>query len=298
MNLVVGATGLLGSEICHRLAAKNFPTRALVRETSDPSRIAELSRLGAELVYGDLRDAASLEEACDGVDAIITTASSMPFAYKKGENDVRAVDSDGLMNLIEAASAAKVGRFVYTSFSGHIDLDFPLRNAKRAVEDRLRASGLEFTILRPSYFMEVWLSPAVGFDPAHGKAQLYGSGDRPISWISLKDVADFAVECLDHPLARNATLELGGPQAITPKEAVKTFEDVLEQSLEVTLVPEESLADQQDATADPMEQSFAGLMRAYARGDAIDMTETLAAIPVRMTSVSDYARTVLSSAEY
>ena len=86
-----------------------------------------------------------------------------------------------------------------------IDLDFPLRNAKRAVEQRLRDSGLVYTILRPSYFMEVWLGPAVGFDAANAKASIYGSGEGTISWISLQDVARFAVESLENPAAREST---------------------------------------------------------------------------------------------
>lgn len=82
----------------------------------------------------------------------------------------------------------------------------------------MQQSGLTYTILRPSYFMEVWLSPVVGFDFPNATAQLYGSGRNPISWISLGDVARFAVESLDHPNARNATLELGGPEALSPSE--------------------------------------------------------------------------------
>jgi hypothetical protein len=58
-------------------------------------------------------------------------------------------------------------------------------------------------------------------------------------------------------------------------------------------VPEAALQAQQASSADPMEQSFAGLMRCYARGDAIDMRETLEAIPLQLTSVRDYAHSAL-----
>lgn len=70
-----------------------------------------------------------------------------------------------MKNLIDAAVRAGVGHVIYTSFSANLDLDFPLGRAKRAVEAHLIASGMAYTILRPSCFMEVWLSPAVGFDP-------------------------------------------------------------------------------------------------------------------------------------
>ena len=68
-------------------------------------------------------------------------------------------------NIVEVLHAG-VGQLVYTSFSGQMDLDFPLRNAKRVVEQHLKESGLTYTILRPSFFDEVWLSPALGFDAA------------------------------------------------------------------------------------------------------------------------------------
>ena len=78
MILVVGATGLLGGEICRRLAAKGKPIRALVRGASDQAKVGALRDLGAELVQGDLRDRISLEAACQGVRTMISTASSMP----------------------------------------------------------------------------------------------------------------------------------------------------------------------------------------------------------------------------
>jgi len=59
--------------------------------------------------------------------------------------------------------------------------------------------------------MEVWLSPALGFDAANAKAQIYGSGANRISWISYHDVATFAALSLDHAEARNATMSSADP---------------------------------------------------------------------------------------
>ena len=203
----------------------------------------------------------------------------MPFAYKPGENDIRTTDLEGEMSLVDAAKAANVRHFVYTSFSGNIDLDFPLRNAKRAVEQHLQKSGMAYTILRPSYFMEVWLSPAVGFDAANATATIYGDGTKPLSWIASGDVAEFAVQSLLEPAARNATLELGGPEALTPLQVVKLFEEALGRTFAVQFVPADALEAQQAAATDPMQQSFSALMRCYAAGDPIDMRATLKASP-------------------
>jgi uncharacterized protein YbjT (DUF2867 family) len=294
MNLVVGATGFLGGEICRRLANSGRPVRALVRPTSEPAKIAGLEGIGAEIVRGDVNDRASLDAACKGVTAVISTVSSMPFSYQPEENNIQQVDLEGTMHLIDAAQAAKTKRFIYTSFSGQIDLDFPLRNAKRAVEQHLRDSGLAYTILRPSYFMEVWLGPAVGFDYENAKVNIYGTGQNAVSWISVPDVAQFALASLDNPAAANVMLELGGPEALSPLQVVRIFEDISGRKFEVDHVPEEALlAQQQDAT-DPMQQSFTGLMRCYAQGDAVDMSATLRAFPVQLTSVESYTKGVLA----
>ena len=179
-------------------------------------------------------------------------------------------------------------------FSGAIEGDFPLRNAKRGVEQHLKQSGLINTILRPSYFMEVWLSPLVGFDYPNAQATIYGAGRNSISWIARDDVARFAVLCLDHPAARNATFELGGPEALSPLEVIRIFEEVSGQPFEIQHVPEEALQAQQAAAPDSLQQSFASLMCCYAAGDTIDMREIVATFPMQLTAVWDYARRVLA----
>ena len=84
MILVVGATGLLGSEICGQLLARGKRVRALARPTTDPTKTERLRTFGAEVVPGDLRDADSLRAACRGVSTIITTASALSLAYQPG----------------------------------------------------------------------------------------------------------------------------------------------------------------------------------------------------------------------
>lgn len=295
MILVAGSTGFVGQSICRRLAAEGKPVRALVRPTAASDKFDALRQLGVEIATGDVRDRASLEAACQRVSAVISTVSAMPMSYVPGENDVQTVDETGLANLIDAAQAAQVGHFIYTSFSGNMDLDFPLRNAKRATEARVQASGMTYTILRPSYFMEVWLSPIVGFDYAGGTVQVYGNGEAPISFISLEDVAQFAVASLGNPAARNAVLELGGPAALSPHQVIRLFEQAADRSFAVNYVPETALAEQQKSTSDPMQQSFAGLMRCYARGDAIDMRAVQQAFALPMTTVAQYATVVTAT---
>jgi uncharacterized protein YbjT (DUF2867 family) len=137
------------------------------------------------------------------------------------------------------------------------------------------------------------LGPALGFDAANAKARIYGSGENKISWVSFRDVAKFAVT-VDHPDARNQVIELGGPEALSPLEVVRTFEVSQGRRFEVEHVPEQLLREQQETASDPLQQSFAALMLYYADGNIIDMHETLRKYPMRLTSVQDYARSTVS----
>src|SRR5688500_11779801 len=162
MILGVGATGFLGGEICRRLRLRGDRVRALVRPTSDAARVQMLRDRGAELVEGDLKDRASLDAACHGARYVITTASVTRSA-QPGDS-LRLTDQVGQMALVDAAKAARVEQFIYISYSGNIEVGHALHDAKRGVERHLRESGLTYTILRPSVFMEVWLNPMLGFD--------------------------------------------------------------------------------------------------------------------------------------
>jgi len=289
MYLVVGATGPvgLGGEMCHQLRSAGHRVRALVRPTANEDRLADLARIGVELIHGDLRNPPSLDEACRGIETVISTASMM-VSRQQGDT-VETVDGAGQTDLVDAANAAGVHSFVYVSFSKHIDRDFPFRNAKRAVEQRLKQSRLAYTILRPTFLMEVWLSPIAGFDFRNARARIYGGGRNPISWISMYDVARFAAISLDTPLARNATFELGGPEAISPLDAVRIFEEVGGRPFQLEFVSEEELTEQQQNAPDSLQRSLAGLSRCYAEGDVIDMTAILRSFPMALTSVREYA---------
>ncbi len=288
--LVAGSTGYLGSEICRRLIANKHTVRGLARATSDPNAVAQLEALGVEVVRGDLRDRGSLERACDGVGGVISTATTT--RSRQPDEDIRTTDENGQLNLVDAASDAGVRHFVFISYSGHFQGDDPLTHAKRAVEQRLRGSPMTYTILRPSYFMEAWLSPHLGFDYSNGRATIYGDGDHKISFISLTDVAEFAVRALTATRARNAIVELGGPEALSPNEVVKIFERRTGKRFNVEHVPEDALRAQRDGATDPLQQTFAALMLNYARGDEIPMDATLREWPVQLTRVEEYAARV------
>ena len=284
--LVAGATGYLGSEICRQLIEKNKKVKALVRATSDVNKVAQLKALGIETVEGDLKDKDSLKNALRGVSAVISTVSST-LSRQEGDS-IQTVDDEGQNNLIDAAIGAGVSQFVFISFCV-MPGEFPLQTAKRKAEKHLSESGLNFTILQPTYFMEVWLSPALGFDYPNAKATIYGEGKSRISWIAIKDVASFAVASLDNPAARNKIIELGGPAALSPLEVVNIFEVNNGKKFELQFVPAEAMKAQRDGTEDPLGKSFAALMLGVADGSEINMKNTIDVFSIQLTSVNDYA---------
>lgn len=292
MNLVVGATGTLGGEICSRLAKAGKPVRGLVRSSSSPERVAALEKLGVEIATGDLRDPASLDAACRGVTTVYSTATAIQ-SQQEG-NTLDRVDREGQANLVESARKAKVRRFVFISFRGTKDFDFPLQAAKRATAERLKASGIPWTVIEASVFMEIWLGPHLGFDAANGKARVFGSGEKKISWVSYHDVAALAIAAAESPEAENRVIEVGGPEALSHHDVIRIFEERAGRKFEVERVPEEALEAMWANAKTPVEETFAGLMLFVGRGDEIDMKPTLARYPVRLTTVREYAERVLA----
>jgi uncharacterized protein YbjT (DUF2867 family) len=290
VNLIVGASGLLGSEICRVLLESGKPARALVRKTTAAIKQEKLKSAGANLAYGDLKESSTLGEACKGVSTVISTASST-FSHQPGDS-IESVDSRGQISLVEAAKAAGVRHFIFISFPPMTE-DFALQRAKRAVEERLVDSGLAYTILQPTFFTEVWLSPAVGFDAAGSRAQIYGSGKNRISWISFLDVAKFAAASVENPKARNVVVRLGGPEALSPLEVVKLFEELSGRGFAITHVPEDALRAQKAAATNSLEEAFPALMLSYAQGNVIDMEPAFRIFPLlrsRLACVKDHAK--------
>ena len=291
MVLVIGATGLLGTRICERLRAEGQLVRALVRRTSNPEKVNTLRSLGCELAVGDLKEPAQIQAACQGTAALISTASST-LSRQPGDT-IESVDLHGQLALVDAAKNAGVRRFVYVSFRDDPTAQHPLTQAKRSVERAI--ADFNFTSIQASWFMEVWFSPALGFDYIQGKARIYGNGSKPISWVSYRDVAEFCIAPVLRSVAGRSVLEVGGPEALTPLEVVKIFEEESGRRFEVETIPDAKLREQFDSASDALEKSFAGLLLQYTHGDAIDMSRLLESIPIRQTSVREYARTVVHS---
>lgn len=293
MILVVGATGLVGAEICRKLAARGEKIRALVRTTSAPDKVEELRSLGIDISVGDLKSPASLIDACSGTDSVISTASST-LSHQPGDS-IESVDAAGQMQLAHAAKTAGIERFLFVSFRPPQGISSPLIRAKHDVEKAI--STMNYTVIQASYFMEVWLSPALGFDYPNATARICGSGTSPVSWVSFADVAEMCAIALRHPAAARRTIEFGGPDSLSLLHVVALFEEISGRPFKLEHIPEQMLKAQYDGATDSLQKTFAALMLASVQGDAIDMAPIIQQFGLKLTSVEKYARRVLGTAQ-
>lgn len=234
MILIVGGTGALGSNLARRLLEKGKQVRVMTRT---PEKAEPLKTMGAEVIKGDLLDRASLDRACAGVTAIAAAAHSI---LGRGKQASRYVDLQGHMDLIDVAKAAGVGHFVYTS---HYDYgaayrEVPLFRFKPMVEDYLRKSGLSFTILRPTAFMESQAEIFIGKQILEsGRVVILGKGDKPRNFVAADDVAQFAVMALENPDFKGEAIDIGGPENLTNLEVVGLYEKLSGQPAKVIHIP-------------------------------------------------------------
>lgn len=221
---------------------------------------------------------------------MISTASST--LSREGGDSIESVDRQGNLSLIAAARAAGVEHFTFVSIPRNPVRESLLTRAKAEAERALADSGMGYTVLACNYFMEVWLSPALGFDYVRRKVVLFGNGRAPITWVSYRDVAEYAVRSHLTPEARNQILDVGGPQDLTPMEVVAIFEKVSGAPFECQFVTEGALLTQLDNTTDPLAESFAKLQLEYAHGCPMNTSNTMHLFPMELTSVGQYAAAV------
>lgn len=232
-TLVAGATGQLGRVITMRLLAERGEVDVLVRPGSD---YQDLVTAGARPVLGDLKDRATLDRALQEVGAVVTTANA---TARGGPDTVASVDRHGNANLVDAAAAREVERFLFVSAlgasRGH---PVPLLAAKGETEDRLKRSTMAWTILRPNLFMDKLIPIVVGERALAGQpVTLVGSGQRRHSFIAMADVAAFAVAALHHADTVRRTLVLTGPDAVTWEDVIHAVEAEWGREVPVRSVP-------------------------------------------------------------
>ena len=262
--LLVGATGQLGGRVFKKLSSAGlYDVRIFIRKDS---KYDHLEAAGPEIVFGDLKDANSVDAAVKGCDIVITTANSA--APRKKEDTFFAVDVSGYEYLIDAAKKYGVEQFIYTSAilpeNEKLRRWVPLVRSKVETEAYLQDSGLAYTIIRPAPFMDVYFAfmgttipirnekaplverpfkfmqsfyNGIKDDMANGKIGVIGDGKVKHSYIAIENVADFIVKSIENEALFDQVLNVGGPEALSALDVKAIFESVLNEPLTIKRTP-------------------------------------------------------------
>jgi uncharacterized protein YbjT (DUF2867 family) len=228
--LIVGATGTLGRQIARRALDEGYTVRCLVRSSR---KAAFLKEWGAEIVLGDLRQPATLKAALVGVTEIIDAAT----ARATDSLGVKEVDWDGKVNLIQAACAADIAKFVFISvLDAEKYRSVPLMEIKYCTEKFLAESGLNYTILRPCGFLQGIIGQ-YAIPILEGQAVWMAGQVAPTAFMDTQDIARFAVKALAAENAKNKTLPVVGNKAWSGNEIISLCERLSGKEAKVTKVP-------------------------------------------------------------
>lgn len=213
--LVAGASGRAGRYVVQRLKEQGIPFRAMTRSRAEAEERLGPDFAGVDWVECDVRDPAQVAAAMRGVDHVISVIGANQVG---GDNGAEFVDYRGVKNLVDAAAAEDVDRFVLLTAIGVTDPAHPFNKATKGAlgwrfkgEEYLRSSGLTYTIVRPGGLVN---------EPAGQKGLRLEQGDnwRPLlrSTLSRDDLALVLIESLHQPGARNATFELVNDSRLPP----------------------------------------------------------------------------------
>jgi uncharacterized protein YbjT (DUF2867 family) len=268
--LVTGGTGRLGTLVVSRLAAGGHDVRVLTR---DPTRARHLPGT-IEIVNGDVRDRPSIERAMRGVTTVVSAVQG--FAGP-GRVSPASVDRDGNANLVDVAAAAGADVVLMSVVGASADSPMELFRAKHDAEQHLRASGTPWTIVRATAFVELWVD-------IMAKPIIFGRGDNPINFVSVRDVAAVVERSVVDAGLRGHVLEVGGPQNMTFNELAALLQDVRGQSRKVRHVPRSVL------------RAFAPLARQPRAGITMDTTDMTFDASKARTDYTDLPMTDLRAA--
>jgi len=223
MILITGASGSVGREVVREMLKTGEEFRAMYRSKEEAAK----APAGVKTVTADFSDAASLQKALQGVERVFLVCSPIR----------ELVELEG--NVIEVSKKAGVKRIVLNSALGAGDYDKSFPSWHRKVEDKLKASGIEFVILRPNGFMQnilAFLAPSIRAQGAFYDAM----GDAKTSHVDLRDVAAVATKTLTTDGHVGKTYELNGPEALTQDEITKRIAEKSGRAVSHVNIPREA----------------------------------------------------------
>src|SRR5262245_41296471 len=269
MILITGATGTNGRLVVQALLNAGRPVRAMVQ---DPTRANDLQQAGAQLVRGDFDTADTLDAALAGVDRALLLS---PVDQRLVEREARFVEraqKAGLRHLVK-----------FSAIGAHPAASFTWGRQHGTAERLIMDSGLPFTFVQPSFFMQNLLWSA---DPIKTRGEFYSSiGSTPASHVDARDIAAVITATLSEPLDRHAgRIHLvTGPAALTFDQIAEVCSRVVGRPVRYVNLTDEQLKAGLVASGQPEWQAAALLeLNTYARqGHASMVTDTVQRITGR-----------------
>jgi uncharacterized protein YbjT (DUF2867 family) len=210
MILVTGGTGTAGGEIVSQLAATGTPLRAMVR---DPTKALTLRLTGVEIVPGDLSKPETLAPALKGIDQVLLLS---------GPNPKQVVLEGNLVDAAKKAGIRHIVKFSAMTADRNSPSTFPCWHGQ--IEQHIQDSGLAWTFLRPTFFMQNLLDLA---DMVKQGTIYQPAGDSKAGFVDAEDIAAVAVEALTEPGHEGHAYDITGPELLTYHDIARTFSDVL-----------------------------------------------------------------------
>lgn len=223
--LVAGGTGYLGGYILKALEGSDHQVKAIARHAG------KLNNTQAKVIAAELTKPQTLKGCCKGIDVVI---SSVGITRQKDGLAYMDVDYQANSNLLNEALESGVKKFIYVSvLHGDQLTDLKICAAKERFVNELKASGMDYCIIRPTGFfsdMGDFLDMAKG-----GRVYLFGSGELKMNPIHGADLAEVCLAAMDSP---EKEIPVGGPDTMTQNEIAALALQTLGKPVKITHLPD------------------------------------------------------------
>jgi uncharacterized protein YbjT (DUF2867 family) len=273
MILITGASGNAGGAVLREVLKNGSGVRAMYRSKEDCAKVPQ----GATAVIADFADQQSLSRALEGVDTVYLVCSPVRELVELESNMIDACRESGVKHIV-LNSALGAGDFAKSFPSWH-----------RKVEDKLKRSGMDFTILRPNGFMQNLIAYFASSIRAEG-AFYQSTGSAKVSHIDVRDIAVAAAKILSSPAHHSRKIyELNGPEALSYAEIAEKISKATGRKVKYVDIPPEA---QRKALLDMGMPDFLvtallELQEYYASGKASTVDGTLESLIHRVPTTMD-----------
>jgi uncharacterized protein YbjT (DUF2867 family) len=223
--LVAGATGYLGKYLLEALKKQGHYSIALVR---NPKKL--LINEADSIIQAEVTQAETLQGICQNVDVVI---SSVGITRQRDGLTYMDVDYQANVNLLEEALRSGVKKFIYVSLlNGQSLRKLKMVDAKERFVDELKASGIDYTVIRPNgFFSDI---KEVLHMARKGKVYLFGDGTFRGNPIHGADLAEFIVDKMENS---EKELEVGGPDLLTQNQIADLAFQAIGKKEKITHIP-------------------------------------------------------------